>query len=329
MKNFCFFIFLLIFGFIASVSAEETSGMVKVENYFSTPLLTVGLVDYPPFSRYVSKRKNSSMLDLESALLQPTIDVLKKHGINIVPQLLTADELDPKMLTLAVRSGKYHLYIGAYSNTHLYKGLQLIFPASIANPIHLITIKENTSNIKNRNELKNLRGVMSKTEQISDFIAQQIKELGVEYVDTPYEGYEKLIMGDADYMLGGLYYNRMMASHYGLGSFLAYSHQPLFKIPLFIAISKVTPRLSQYMEIFQEEFSKPDYANAVKKEILRLVTEEEKFYAGAVPPSFARHNIEDKQEEYLDVDDDVTVNSGHIIEQQVKERSIDDVLEGI
>jgi len=327
MNKLGIFIFFLILS-IKTAFAAETANMVKVENYFSTPLTTVGLIDYPPFSRYVKNDNMNSNHQLESALLKPTVDVMKKHGIIIVPEEINKDEADLKLLLLDVRSGKYKLFIGAFANTQLYSGLQMIFPACIGNPIHIITTPENSHKIKSVDDLKNLRGVVSKTEQFSDFIARKISEFGTEYLETPYECYEKLILGEADYMLGGLYYNRMMSSHYGLGSFLSYSQKALFTIPIFIAISKVTPRLSQYMEVFQEEFAKPEYANAVKQEILRIVGEEERKYEGTVPPSFVKHGTEDTEDNFLDVDEDL-VNNGRIVEQKVEKKSIDEVLEGI
>ncbi len=331
MKIFRILLFFLILGIKPSFSASDKSNMVDVENYFNIPLTTVGITDYPPFSRYTKTEKtNQGYLSvLESAFLRPTTDVLKKHGISVVPVNLADDEIDPKLLLLDVRSGKYRLFIGAYSNTKAFNGMQLIFPAVIANPIHLITTPENVSKITGLQDLKNLRGVISKTEQLSDFIARKIAELGVEYVDTPYEGYEQLILGKIDYMLGSLYYNRMMSSHYGLSSFLSYSQKPLFKIPVFIAISKDMPRLSQYMEVFQAEFSKPEYAYAVKQEILRIVGEEEHLYEGTVPPSFVQHDADDVKEEFLNVDDDLAAKAGHVVEQKVEEKSIDEVLEGI
>ena len=325
------FIFSLILCLGSAPTKAENASMVDVENYFDTPLTTVGWSDYPPFSRFVNIKREGrkNLLELESAFLKPTIEVMKKHGINVVPEEVMDDETDLKLMLLDVRSGKYKIFIGSYSNTKLYSGLQMIFPASVANPIHVITTPENREKIQSLDDLKNLRGVISRTEHLSDFVERKVIEMGVEFVDEPYEGYERIILGKADYMLGGLYYNRMMSSHYGVSSFLAYSHKPLFKIPVFIAISKVTPRLSQYMEVFQEEFAKPEYATAVKEEILRIVSEEERQYEGTVPPSFVQYETDDTDENVLGGDEDLPGFGGHVIEHKVEEKSIDEVIEGI
>ena len=387
MKYFWSFIFSLVLGVNMAYGADETTRMVDVENYFSMPLETIGLIDYPPFSRYVRSKKiaTANFFYLESAFLKPTKDALKKYKIKLTQPPLHEDDMDLKLMLLDVRSGKYKLFIGAYSNTSLYSGLKLIFPASVSNPIHIIATPESMAKIKGIDDLKNLRGVISKTEQLSDFISRKITALGTEYVDTPYEGYEKLILGKADYMLGGLYYNRMMASHYGVGSFLSYSQKPVFRIPVFFAISKVTPRLSQYMEVFQKVFSSTEYANAFKKEILRIVLKEERAYEGTVPPSFVKNEVDAEDEQLMDLgdiefvddsfgeeekkkvdvndeqfnfggeseedggieaddedeeedaeeedeelsDEDLRRFKGHIVEEKVKEKSIDEVLEGI
>ncbi len=331
MRLLRIFVFFWALGIAASYAAEDSTSMVDVENYFDTPLNTVGWIDYPPFSRYVPSQKvgKKNLMELESAFLKPTMDVMGKHGINLVPVELFSNELDLKLMLLDVRSGKHKVFIGAYSNTQLYSGLQMIFPASVSNPIHVITSADSMTQISSFDDLKNMRGVMSKTELLSDFIVRKVAEMGVEFLDTPYECYEKLILGKADYMVGGLYYNRMISSHYGVSSFLSYSQKPLFKIPVFIAISKVTPRLSQYMEVFQEEFAKPEYATAVKEEIIRIVSEEERRYEGTVPPSFVQYDTEDEPKDFLEVEDDLTDKGGHVIEQKVEEKSIDEVIEGI
>lgn len=334
MKKFWIFIFCSILFISPSYAQRKNdSNMVKVENYFQTPLKAIGLIDYPPFSRYIPTVNDSleSSMVMESAFLKPINDFLGKQGITVVPENLSNSHKDLKLLILDVRSGKYNLFIGAYSNTQVYNGLQMIFPASIANPIHLITTPESSSKIKSIEDLKGLRGVVSKTEYFNDFVMRKFKEFGVTFVDTPYEGYEKIIRGEADYMLGGMYYNRMMASHYGLESFLSYSQKPLFKIPVFIAISKMTPRLSQYMEAIQAEFAKPEFANAVKQEILRIVAQERRRYEGVVPPSFVKHEIIEEPSDFINVEDDDTLmdSVGHIVEQKVKEKTVEEVLEGI
>lgn len=323
MKNLWLIIFLLLF----CAPQAKAINMVQEESYFDVPLETTGLPDYPPFSRYVQIEQDVAIL--ESAFLQPTIDAMEKHKMQIFPEKLSDAETDVDMLLLDVRSGKLKLFIGAYTDTQRYKGLQMIFPASISNPIHLITLPDTQEKIKTLEDLKSLHGVASKTEYFSDFVNRKLAELNVQYTDNPFEAYRMVITGEADYMIGSMYYNRMMLCRYGLNDFLVYSKNPLFKIPVFIAISKVTPRLSQYLNAFREELSKPEYAHAVKQEIIRMVNEEIERYDGTVPPSFAKHDIEGDEEDVLEADQVEKKPEGHIVEQKVEEKSIDDVLEGI
>ena len=326
MKKFL----ILVLSFWLCANQAVALNLVEEESYFDVPLEVTGLPDYPPFSRYIQAEQNTAVL--ESAFLKPMIDVMKKYKMEIYPEKISNAETDVKMLILGVRSGKVKLFIGAYSDTQLYKGLQMIFPASISNPIHLITIPDNQGKISNVADLASLRGVASKTEYFSDFVNRKLQDLNVQFTDTPFEAYRKVILGEADYMIGSMYYNRMMLSHYGLSDFLVYSHNPIFKIPVFIAISKVTPRLSQYLNAFRAEFSKPEFSHAVKQEIIRLIEEEIAKYDGTVPPSFVPQSADDEHNIFEDEPEEENTKQpiGHIIEQEEKqEKSVDEVLEGI
>lgn len=323
MKN----LWLIIFFILFCAPQAKAVNMVQEESYFDVPLETTGLPDYPPFSQYIQIDNDTAIL--ESAFLQPMLDIMKKHKMDIFPAQISDANTSTDMLLLGVRSGKIKLFIGAYTDTQMYKGLQMIFPASISNPIHLITVPDKQEKIKTLENLKSLRGVASKTEYFSDFVNRKLTELGVQFTDNSFEAYRMVITGEADYMIGSQYYNRMMLSRYGLNDFLTYSKNPLFKIPVFIAISKVTPRLSQYLNAFREEFSKPEFAQAVKQEIIRMINEEIEKYDGTVPPSFAKHDVEGDENDVLEADQLEKKPEGHIIEQKVEEKSIDDVLEGI
>ena len=146
----------------------------------------------------------------------------------------------------------------------------------------------------------------------------------------------------ADYMLGSLYYNRIMISRYGLGAYLTYSAQPVFKMPIFVAMSKVAPYLSLYIEAFKEEFSKPEYAHKVKEEIVRIINDETRKNSGVIPPSFSDQNeepqdIEDMRdlapefEDEPEFDDNIT--GAHIVEEEAEKpqpkKTINEILDGI
>lgn len=307
------------------------SNLVKKESYLSTKLKVVGLPDFPPFSEYIKNDRGANIL--KSAFLQPLIRITRKNDIHLKFSVLSEDP-DLKMLLLGVRSGDYHVFIGTYTDTKLFSGMEPLYPAVISNPVHLITLPETQEKIKTYADLKNLRGIASKTEYYSDFVLRKFKELNISYVDTPYEAYEKIITGQADYMMGGLYYNKIVTSQYGVSDFLAYSKKPLFKIPIFISLSKSTPVLSEYMRVLKEEVSKPEFATEVKNEIIRIVEEEISKNEGTVPPSFASHlnksdNTPPPEEDTDFLESEDSSIHGRIIEKQEHQTTFDEVLDGI
>lgn len=324
MKKF-WGIFLFIFLMFNQASAVN---MVNKENYLKYPISIVGLPDFPPFSQYVSGK--DSNMQLHSAFYRPILDAMAKYGFKISPAEIEKSEAnDVKLLVLKVSSGEAQIFIGAYADTKMFSGLQMIYPASLSNPIHLITMPDTNDKIKSYGDLKNLKGIVCKKEYFSDFVLRKFRDLNIDYVKTPYEAYEQIITGKADYMLGSLYYNRMVASRYGVEQYFSYSKNPVFKIPFFIAISKMTPLFSEYMKVFNAEFSKPEFANAVKNEIIRIVEEEVEKNIGIVPPSFVHRSTAVAAEETNPDNSASPTTKSHIVEQEVREKGIDEVLDGI
>lgn len=309
-----------------TINNAMAQNMVQEESYLKNNLTYIGLPDYPPFSYF---EKHSKSVSYKSAFLKPLKDIATQYGFKLISSNYW-DIPDIHKVILDVRSGEIQMFISAYSNTKLFTGLELIYPASVSNPIHVITLPEGLEKIKTAADLKKLRGVISKTEYLSDFVLRKINDLNIKYVDTPYEAYEQLFTDEADYILGGLYYNRIMASKYGIEQYLAYSKKPLFKIPVFIALSKITPMQSLYNKAFHDEFNKNKFGNDVKREILRIVEEEISKNQGILPPAFVKKEENTVPEEnMLPVTDAPGEKGGKIIEKRVEEKSIDDVLDGI
>lgn len=309
-----------------TINNAMAQNMVQEESYLKNNLTYIGLPDYPPFSYF---EKHSKSVSYKSAFLKPLKDIATQYGFKLISSNYW-DIPDIHKVILDVRSGEIQMFISAYSNTKLFTGLELIYPASVSNPIHVITLPEGLEKIKTAADLKKLRGVISKTEYLSDFVLRKINDLNIKYVDTPYEAYEQLFTDEADYILGGLYYNRIMASKYGIEQYLAYSKKPLFKIPVFIALSKITPMQSLYNKAFHDEFNKDKFGNDVKREILRIVEEEISKNQGILPPAFVKKEENTVPEEnMLPVTDAPGEKGGKIIEKRVEEKSIDDVLDGI
>ena len=331
MKKF----WLVILSFLLlsrGAFAENNDKLIKKINYLNEVVEIVGLPDFPPFSYYDT---SGSYPKLSGAFIKPILKLLKEREIQCKPsEIHELRNIGVKLLLIDVKSGKYQMFIGANSDTKLYKGLELIYPSIISNPIHLITLPDNSSKFKNFDDLKNYKGIACREEYFSDFVLRKLKNMNVTFVDSSYEAYRLLFTGEADYMLGSLYYNRIAASKYGIEKYLSFSKRPIWKIPVFIALSKVMPKLSEYTKVFQELFSSPEFTLAVKQEIIRIIEDEIARNDGIVPPSFAKTPTEDKQpqEEVEQINNSVEnkSKSGHIIEkEEVQQKTFDEVLEGL
>lgn len=312
---------------VTTIALAQHNSMVQRIDYLSDTLSIVGRNDFPPFSSYKTDNGN---IFLQSVFLRPLQKAMENHPAKLEPVVFNYYN-HPDLTNLAFKTqfGEYNLYIGAYADTKEYKGLSLIYPAVVSNPIHIITLPENATQINNIEALEKLRGLVVDSEIYNNFSQRKINELKVEHVATPLEAYEKLFTKQADYIIGGLYYHRIMASEYGLDTFLSYSKKPLFKIPVFIAMSKTTPKFSLYERAFQEAFTNPAFGNAVKEEILQVVEDILAQNAGIVPPAFVQ-KAESAEFETKNKDaEPEKLPLGHVIEQKSEKKTIDEVLEGI
>ncbi|MCQ2734612.1 MAG: transporter substrate-binding domain-containing protein [Alphaproteobacteria bacterium] len=330
------FTLLINLMLLGNAQAVENRGFIEKINYLDKNLIVAGLPDYPPFS--VLKTKSGVRI-FESAFILPLRKAMKKYGVDIEFSD-KADSQTIKMLMIEMRAGLSQLFIGANSDTKMFTGLELIYPAVVTNPIHLITLVEKQGQIKSISDLEKLKGVACSAEYFSDFVTRKLKEININFVDTPYDAYEKLFKGEADYMMGSLYYNKIMASRFGIGKYLTYSKNPIYKIPVFLALSPVMPKRSEYQEAIHEALLNPEFARNVKEEIIRIVEEEIKANDGIVPPSFAQYQTEeekfDEDEEFDEEFDEENnndvennLNSGHIVEHEVHQRTMEEVLEGL
>lgn len=330
MKTVLKKIFILLALLFVNFSNAFAVNMVQKEDVLKRILFFAGLSDFPPFSYY--EKEVGGIYTLHSAFLKPLKDAFSSYSFTMKPYDLKDEQYtNPKLFMIAVKSGEINFFIGAMSDTKLFSGLELIYPASVSNPVHIITTGEGSDRIKSTADLQNLKGIVCTQEYFSDFVLRKIKGLNIEYVEQPYDAYEKLFTGEADYMIGSAYFNRIMSSRYGINRYLSYSKTPIFKIPMFIAISRLTPVWEEYAKVFREEFSKPSFGNAVKSEILRMITEEEQKNEGIVPPAFARHLEEEETPQEAVSEEEQPANdlAGRIVEQKVEEKTFDEVLDGI
>lgn len=328
MKRIKKFLIIALSGLFISSSANAVN-MVDIQSYLDIPIDVIGLPDFPPFSYYKDEGIHGYIF--HSIFNKPLEKVMKKLNVPVRYHSVQEEDIkNIKLLLVKAKSGEANTFIGAYADTKLFSGLDVIYPAIISNPIHVITLPDTREKIKTMGDLMNMRGIACKTEYFSDFVLRKFREMNIHLVDTPFEAYKAIITGEADYMFGSMYYNRIMASRYGVGDYLKYSQKPIWNIPFFIAFSKMMPFLSEYKRVLTEELAKPEFATELKQAILNTVNEEVDKNYGVVPPSFVQE-IEKKNdfEEEEEYEENEKMSSGHIVEQVIHQKTIDEVLDGI
>ena len=323
-------IWLIMLFLVAVASAKVYAQSMAVRyTYYGGDIKYLGLPDYPPFSYYEDRY-------YKSVFLKPLGEFARKRHIEFA--LFTYNKAIVKNLKQAVLFTdvcQNQLFIGAYPETKMFNKLHLLYPAVVSNPIHIITLPETNEKIKSMADLQNLKGAAIKTEYFNDFVMRKIESLKLYYAETSLEAYEKLFTGDVDYIIGGLYYNKIESSKYGIERYLSYSKNPIFKIPVFLATCNNLPRLKDFEKALKEEMSKPEFAETIKNEILNEVNKELEKNQGIVPPAFAKQVIEGPSPEELKAAQEEALRQK---EQQEKEKQekmleeeqkLDNILRGI
>jgi len=334
MKKFLFsFLISLLLVSAGRAAEKEEYHMIQTENFLKGELYAIGLPDYPPFSYYtITHHDSGSTIDYRNIFLIPLQKFVKKEDVQIkTPFFVEIPTLQKQILD--IRSGEAQLFLGTYSHSKLSTGIELVYPAVLSNPLHIIAMPDTQGKITKKEDLLKLRGIRISQETFSDFVERKIAPLKLTSVKTPEKAYELLFTGQADYILGSLYYNRIMASRLGIEQYLAFSKKPLVKIPLFVGISKLTPLFSEYLKFLQEIMEDPKFGKAVKEEVLKAVEAEREKNAGVVPPAFAVKSqipTPKKSDEITASQNKETQkNGGKVIEKEIKQKTIDEVLDGI
>ncbi len=241
-----------------------------------------GFVDYAPFGAV--EHPGEPLLGRFDSIWKPMILQIQKEN-----NLKISYDLKQKYyenLVQKVRRGEIDLILGAYHETELYRGLELIFPSIINNPVTVFMLPNRISDVKSTDDLKKLKGVRLEKEVYSDFVEQQLQEYNIEKIDTPYNLFEKLFTKQADYILISQYAGLIEAYKLGLREQISISKQALWNIPLFIGISKISPHrklLAQKLTHYAKEQKNRD---AIKELLIKTINDIGKKYEGVVPPTF-------------------------------------------
>lgn len=195
----------------------------------------------------------------------------------------------------ATRQGKVDVFFGAYYASDMFEGLDFVFPAVLNNPVHLMMTPDKISQIQNLDDLKNFKGIYSQEETFSDYMLKNFENSGVQSVSTTDDAYRMLILGEADYILGSSYYNRICLAEKGLKGYITFSKTPLWNMPLFFGISKASKNSKQFSAYFKKMLSNENFKTKILQDLKQAVEEIEAQSQGVVPPMYIRQAHENEK----------------------------------
>ncbi len=241
--------------------------------------------DYMPFGYLNEKGRSDDRLGL---ILKKSLSAyLPKIGYKPAFEIFetTDDALH------GMHMGSINLFVGAYYSSHIYDDFEFVFPSVLNNPVHLMMLPRRLNEVHNVEDLKNLKGVYSAKEYFADYVMQKFDVLGLKKVDSAEEAYKALIMGKADYILGSYYTNYISVVQSGLKNYIAFSAKPLWNMPMFLALSKMTPNLKIIKQRFHKLLENEDFKKAVLQDVRDFVEEVERNSVGVVPPTYINESF--------------------------------------
>lgn len=241
-----------------------------------------GFLDYAPFG--YTEYPDGVQYGRFFTVFQPMIDTLAEEN-NLKVKYNLYDRNYPMQIQ-KVRQGEIDVALGAYHQTELFRGLELIFPAAFINPVTVMMLPNRINEVKTVDDLRKLKGVRTSREQYSDFVEKQLKSFEIETVDNSYDLFERLFTKKADYIVIGQYYGLIEASKLGLRSQISTAKQALWQVPVFVAVSKLSrerkmlsQKLTRYLEDEQNQ-------KLLQQNLIKIVNDAEINAQGIVPPTF-------------------------------------------
>lgn len=184
---------------------------------------------------------------------------------------------------------------GAPYKEHIYSRNKEIYPAFFVDNIHIITSSQSKLDLKERNNLKNYKGIYIKKDKIADNILDDFANLGITEVENYDEAYKQLLTGKVDFIAAKYYPSLLELYKTGIRDYVTYSKNPVWKMPLFIRVrpevlkNKHVEDLSQYLRSSQ-------YKKIVKETFEELVEIYKENTKGVVPPTYTTETSPNEDE---------------------------------
>jgi len=283
------FLFSLCVASAAPLGVRAFSIISKHEADSKKEILITSFSNYRPFGYATFDSRNIGYQ--HSVFSKAVSKFFPKEGYLLKYKAFTSS----KDAATATRQGKVDVFFGAYYASAMFEGLDFVFPAVLNNPVHLMMTPDKISQIQNLDDLKNLKGIYSQEEIFSDYMLKNFENLGVQSVSSTDDAYRMLILGDADFMLGSSYHNRICLAEKGLKGYIAFSKTPLWNMPLFFGVSKASKNSKQFSAYFKKILSNESFKEKVLQDLKQAIEEIEIQSQGVVPPMYIRQARENEK----------------------------------
>lgn len=238
-----------------------------------------GFTDYQPFGFVV----DPFYPDTFESIFKPIIDNYAKMANFYITYVV--DRNYNKRIHSS-KDGSIDVILGIYSDTDMYAGIDLVYPALINNPIVVIMTNNRLNEVKNIDDLKKLKGAVSSKEYLSDYVARQLKNFNLQTVDDDYELFKKLFTKEIDYIFASQYNGRVKIAKFGLKGQLGMSKSAIWNMPLFIGVSKSSVFYPKIRNGLTRMAADPRSEQIVRQALVDYITKIEKENEGVTAPDF-------------------------------------------
>lgn len=168
---------------------------------------------------------------------------------------------------------------------------EYIYPTIFENEVYLITEPNKKLEISQKADLKKYRGIYINEDYISKFVKKEMGDLGIKEVNSFSEGYKDLLTGKADFIVASYYKSQIELYKLGIRNYVAYSKNPIWKMPLFI---RVKPSIANNQRInnLKKYLKSARYKEIRDKNFQELLDIYRKNTEGIVPPTYINQNKE-------------------------------------
>lgn len=272
-----------LFGFCLNISSVWAASMVTEQKKSGKINVSfASFMDYPPIAYYNSSAVSDLRFEtiFNDALMRLTkpynwIWVNERYKNNAAVK----EDFD---------KGLIDVFLGDYYENKDLKKVSYIYPAVLNNPVHVITLPQKASFIKTTESLKDLKGLYIATEPLSTYMLQNFKQYNIKSAPDVMSAYEKLFVGEIDFIIGSYYYNYVQVCLLGLKNDVAFSKSALWNMPMFISISKSAPQEERIKQTLSKVVFEPEFKKMVEESLREKVKAFEIRGQSVVPPSFVR-----------------------------------------